>query len=202
MAVTSTAEENLKTVWLDILDWYQRLGVDNKFAQLKPTMFSTKSSPKLKGKAGEVKDLVQVLHKVWLKYLNPLLEIHRKIEIVLRTSAHMGKVLEEGYGEFVLSSRGYNDLEATGMMHLDVFWQLRQYFAEENYPLFQLTSKGHYLMHCCFLSKCLSPACSWAYTGEDFMGKCRDLAQSSPKRGHLVASVKQDGGHDMTMVKN
>ena len=38
-----TAEENLKTVWLDILDWYQRLGVDNKFAQLKPTMFSTKS---------------------------------------------------------------------------------------------------------------------------------------------------------------
>ena len=38
MAVTSTAEENLKTVWLDILDWYQRLGVDNKFAQLKPTM--------------------------------------------------------------------------------------------------------------------------------------------------------------------
>ena len=68
MAVTSTAEENLKTVWLDILDWYQRLGVDNKFAQLKPTMFSTKSSPKLKGKAGEVKDLVQVLHKVLLKY--------------------------------------------------------------------------------------------------------------------------------------
>ena len=38
MAVTSTAEENLKTVWLDILDWYQRLGVNNKFAQLKPTM--------------------------------------------------------------------------------------------------------------------------------------------------------------------
>ena len=97
-----TAGENLKTVWLDILDWYQRLGVDNKFAQLKPTMFSTKSSPTLKGKAGEVKDLVQVLHKVWLKYFNPALEIHRKIEIVLRTSAHMDKVLKESCGEFVL----------------------------------------------------------------------------------------------------
>ena len=77
MAVTSTAEENLKTVWLDILDWCKRLGVDNKFAQLKPTMFSTKSSPKLKGKAGEVKDLVPVLHKVWLSHYSPGLENHR-----------------------------------------------------------------------------------------------------------------------------
>ena len=115
----------------------------------------------------------------------PSLGDSQKNEIVLRTSAHMDKVLEEGYGEFVLSSRGYKDLEATGMMHLDVFWQLRQYFAEENYPLFQLTSKGHYLMHCCFLAKCLSPACSWAYTGEDFMGKCRDLAQSCSKGATL-----------------
>ena len=121
MAVTSTAEENLKTVWLDILDWYQRLGVDNKFAQLKPTMFSTKPSPKLKGKAGEVKDLVQVLHKVWLIYFNPLLVIHRQIEIVLRTSAHMDKVLQESCGEFVLSPSEHNDLVATGLMHLSVF---------------------------------------------------------------------------------
>ena len=52
-----TAEENLKAVWLGIVYWYKELGVDNKFAQLKPTMFSTKSSPKLTGKAGEVKDL-------------------------------------------------------------------------------------------------------------------------------------------------
>ena len=87
MAVTSTPEENLKTVWLDILDWYKRLGVDNKFAQLKTTMFSTKSSAKLKGKAGEVKDLVPVLHTVWLSHYNPGLENHRKIEIALRTSA-------------------------------------------------------------------------------------------------------------------
>ena len=99
-----------------------------------------------------MKDLVQVLHKVWLKYVNPLLALHRQIEIVLRTSAHMDKVLQEDYGVFRLSSRAYNDLEATGMMHLDVFWQLRQYFAEESYPLFQLTSKDHYLMHCCCLA--------------------------------------------------
>ena len=56
-----TADENLRTVWLDILDLYKRLCVDHKFAQLKTTMFSTKSSPKLKGKAGEVKDLAPVL---------------------------------------------------------------------------------------------------------------------------------------------
>ena len=49
MAVTSTAEENLKTVWLDILDWYRRLGVDSKFVQLKPTMliFCVHSAPGL-----------------------------------------------------------------------------------------------------------------------------------------------------------
>ena len=51
--LVGTAEENLKTVWLGIAYWYKKLGVDNKLAQLKPIMFSTKSSPNLKGKAGE-----------------------------------------------------------------------------------------------------------------------------------------------------
>ena len=148
-------------------------------------MFSTKPSPMLKGNAGEVKDLVPVLHKVWLKYFNPALEIHRTIEIVLRTSAHMDKVLQESCGAFSHSPSEHDDLVATGLMHLSVFWQVRQHFAEEDYSLFQLTSKGQYLMHCCFLSKCLSPACSWAYTGEDFMGKCRDLVQSCSKGATL-----------------
>ena len=185
--LSGTPEENLMTVWLDVLYIYKRDGVSNKFAQMKTSMFNTKSSPKLKGKAAEGKDMVPVLHKVWLKYFNPALEVHRNIEIVLRTGAHMDKLVEQNRHLFALPPREAADLIATGFAHLGTFWKLRQHFAEEDYPLFQLTSKGHYLMHMCLLSSSINPALAWAYTGEDFMGKCRDLALSCAKGSNMWA---------------
>ena len=49
-------------------------------------MFTTKSQPKLKGKAAEVKCLGPVLARVWEKHLNPGCAIHQKILIVLKGS--------------------------------------------------------------------------------------------------------------------
>ena len=46
-------------------------------------MFTTKSQPKLKGKAAEVKDLGPVMVPVWKKFYNPSLAMHQKILIVL-----------------------------------------------------------------------------------------------------------------------
>ena len=46
-------------------------------------MFHTKSQPKLKGKAGEVKDLGPVMVLLWRKHMNEALLIHRKILVVL-----------------------------------------------------------------------------------------------------------------------
>ena len=46
-------------------------------------MFHTKSQPKLKGKAGEVKDLGPVMVLLWKRHMNEALLIHRKILVVL-----------------------------------------------------------------------------------------------------------------------
>ena len=46
-------------------------------------MFHQKSQPKLQGKAVEVRDLGPVLGMVWEKHMNPNLDIHRRIHLVL-----------------------------------------------------------------------------------------------------------------------
>ena len=72
-------EINLGRLWADIEEVYQELGTENRYGQMKMTMFTTKSAPKLKGKAADIKDLGPVLAKIWKKYYNAGLEIHRKI---------------------------------------------------------------------------------------------------------------------------
>ena len=79
-----TVEENLAAVWRDIEDGYEKLSSENRFGHMRQTMFHTKSQPKLKGKAGEVKDLVPVLALVWEKHMNNNLPIHRHILFVLQ----------------------------------------------------------------------------------------------------------------------
>ena len=50
-------EENLQVVWDDIQEAYDDLGTENRYGHMGRTMFTTKSQPKLKGKAAEVRDM-------------------------------------------------------------------------------------------------------------------------------------------------
>ena len=79
-----SVEENLAVVWRDIEFFYDELDSENRYGHMRQTMFTTKSQPKLKGKAGEIKDLGPVMVKVWEKHMNPNLLIHEKILVVLK----------------------------------------------------------------------------------------------------------------------
>ena len=81
-----SVEENLAVVWRDIESTYDELESENRYGHMRQTMFTTKSQPKLKGKAGEIKDLGPVMVKVWEKHMNPNLLIHQKILVVLKGS--------------------------------------------------------------------------------------------------------------------
>ena len=85
--LTGTVEENVALVWGDIVVAYDELGTENRYDHMRQTMSHTKSQPKLKGKAGEVKDLGPVMVKVWKKHMNPNLLIHQKILVVLQGSS-------------------------------------------------------------------------------------------------------------------
>jgi len=81
-----SVEENLAVVWRDIEAGYDELNSENRYGHMRQTMFTTKSQPKLQGKAGEIKDLGPVMVKVWEKHMNPNLLIHQKILVVLKGS--------------------------------------------------------------------------------------------------------------------
>jgi len=81
-----SVEENLAVVWRDIEAGHDELNSENRYGHMRQTMFTTKSQPKLQGKAGEIKDLGPVMVKVWEKHMNPNLLIHQKILVVLKGS--------------------------------------------------------------------------------------------------------------------
>ena len=87
-------ENNLAQVWRDIEETYKVLNSENRYGHMRQTMFTTRSQPKLKGKAGEVKDLGPVMVQLWQKHMNPAFEIHRKILIVLKGCTHTHTHLE------------------------------------------------------------------------------------------------------------
>ena len=75
---------NLAIVWRDIEFFYVELGTANRYGHMRQTMFHTKSQPKLRGKAAEVRDLGPVMVKVWEKHMNQNLHIHQQILVVLK----------------------------------------------------------------------------------------------------------------------
>ena len=79
-------EENLQEVWDDIQEAYDDIGTENRYGHMRRTMFITKSQPKLKGKAAEVRDMGLVMVRVWKKHMNANLLIHQKILVVLEGS--------------------------------------------------------------------------------------------------------------------
>ena len=98
--------ENLKEVFTLVKKLYVELGVKktNRYGGLKLSMFSssTGSSTKLRGKAAEVRHFGHVLLRVWRKYYNQNLHLHRTMEICLRTSCEMEAILDDHPHEFAL----------------------------------------------------------------------------------------------------
>jgi hypothetical protein len=115
--------------------------------------------------------IIYKTHKVWKHYYNPRLSVHRKIEMMLRLSAHQDAILDRNRDAFVLSDVDGDDLIASGFIYLSSFWDVRGHFGAEEYPLFVLTAKAHYQMHSCLLSKSLNPE---TMVCAAFGGRCGD----------------------------
>ena len=146
-------ENNLKIVWQDIVREYDELGTVNRYGFMRQTMFTTKSQPKLRGKAGEVKDLGPVILRIWRKYHNPNLLTHLKILMILEGSAHMDEILEAHPSDFALPPEQADDLIATAFIYLRTWYEVFLHFKALELPLFGLTGKGHILLHACLLSR-------------------------------------------------
>lgn len=149
------AAARLAFLWQEIMEEYDRQGIasDVRYGSLKLSMFTTKSQPKLKGKAIEVKYLGPVLHALWLKYMNTGVAFQRKVELVLRGSVHMDVLVDRCPNQYVLDEINAKDLLATGFAYLALWYELSQECKKGVPRLFGLTAKAHFLIHCCILAR-------------------------------------------------
>ena len=157
--LTDEPYRNLQVVWEEIQRVYRSLGTRNKFSQIKMSMFSSRSgaSPKLKGKAAEIRDLGPVLEAVWNKFKNPRISLHENIAVVLRGSAHLDRILANHPDDVVLPGPDANDMIGTAHITLTTWYDIARHFQDDDIPLFGLTPKSHLLLHCCYMSRKLNP---------------------------------------------
>lgn len=149
------AESRLNFLWQEIMEEYDRQGTpaDKRYGSIKLSMFTTKSQPKLKGKAVEVKYLGPVLHALWIKYHNPDHEFEANVELILRGSCHVDALLDRNPHEYCVDHQNAKDLLATGFAYMNLWYKVSQKCKAEKVQLFGLTAKGHFLIHCCILAR-------------------------------------------------
>ena len=150
-------EENLEQLWEDIEEIYEYMGTQCRYGHMRQTMFTTKSAPKLQGRAAEIKDMGPVMVKLWEKYGNMKLAMHRQILIILKGSAHCDEILADHPSDYALPDEVADDLTATAHIYLSTWYEVSQHFKDDDVPLFGITAKAHFLLHCCLNSRsCLS----------------------------------------------
>jgi hypothetical protein len=174
-------EENLAMIWGRIGEIYKERRTHDRYGALKMTMFTSKSSPKLKGKAAEVKNLAPVLYSVWNEQSDPNVENHRKMGLLLRLSIRLDDIVDNTAGLYKLPADDAAELVSTCHTFLCVWRDVEELFLHHDYALFHMTVKAHFLMHSCLQSVYMHPRMVWCYSGEDLMGKVRPLIRSSSR---------------------
>ena len=173
------AASNLQTIWSEIKLFYKTHGTTCQFRYLnRLSMFQRKgdSYPKLRGKAAEIKHLCYALHHVWKKFMNPNLEIHKKIELYLRLNAETEDILSEHRQELALPLEAATRFENSFTAMMLLLSSIAEHFLTDR--LFNLTQKAHFLQHCSILAKFISPRLTWCFQGEDMQKRMSGLAKA------------------------
>ena len=78
-----SAEANMSILWDFVQMAYDHYESENRYSQLRMTLFHSKSQPKMRGKAAEIKDFGPVMLACCREFLNPRLPVHQKIIFVM-----------------------------------------------------------------------------------------------------------------------
>ena len=182
-------EENLRTVWAALQTAYTELHTppQARYRYLtKLSMFIRKGYSKLRGKAGELRHLGHALTLVFQKFMNPHLQVHREILLMLQANNFMERLLEENRFRYSLSTSDARRFEEACNSMLLLQASVARHFAEAGKQLFDVTSKCHLLQHLAMTAGGVNPRVTWCFSGEDMMQKMQCLAQSSSRGVHVT----------------
>jgi hypothetical protein len=140
-----------------------------------------KKCPKLRGKACEIKYFGNVLMALWTRYMNPSINLHNKISLMLKLNCRLESLITEHKNELSFPDAAAKEFQDTAFAMCALQQVCANHFAEDGHNLFATTSKNHMLLHIAMMSKNINPRLCWCFTGEDMMHKCQVLLQACVK---------------------
>ena len=193
MLLPATPVDNLQTCWSFIKQYYKDNHVTNRYQSItKLSMFLRKTGViKLRGKAGEIKGLGSALLALWEAKMNPALEIHAKICLLLKLNCKLEALLGLHSHETSLPHSAADKAEQYAFAMVQQQAEIHQFFEDQEdcgKHLFNLTSKVHMCLHSILLSRHIHPFMVWCFMGEDFMRKVQKIGEASV-RGLQATSV-------------
>ena len=155
----NTPQENIEECWRHIQTFYRTNRTTVRFKNLgKLTMYLRQNgTPKLRGKAGEIRHLAGAMLSLWNAYMHEELEIHRAIKMALKSSVRMEELISDNRQSLAFPREAAEEFNECCENYLSLNAFLADHFAEEETSLFLMTSKTHMLQHISLLSHCLSP---------------------------------------------
>ena len=180
----ATPLANLRTLWRNLKTEYERQQTPIRFRYLTSLrMFvRLRGSPKLRGKAAEIKYLAGPFAAVWDMWKNAGVVLHERISIMLRLNARIEELLIAHRGDISFGSDAAVFKEALDGMLLLQYNISQELAASDPAIIMTITEKAHFLQHSALLAHCLSPRLVWAFAGEDQQRRVQALGKASVKR--------------------
>ena len=163
----------------------QERAVPEAYSCLKVTMFHRANDfPLLKGKAREVRYLLEPMLDVCLQFLNNAVKVHAQIVLALRKLIDLEDILGAHPTAYRLPGATALRFKQSAEAFVGLNAALRRYFEGIVYDgkpalLFHVTIKYHYMLHIADMALYLNPRLGWCYSGESLMHRVRTLIQAS-----------------------
>ena len=169
---------NMAEVMQHLTEYFRANNVRHAYKLITTKMYCNKDTPKLKGRASEIRHLGKALLHVFVLLMDPEDDLHKQVKATLKLNVMLEEQLDgcqswnfkgAEYDEFIETAHkfccGFNTCADTAN-------RLRKW------ELFPITIKLHHLLHCCFRARWLHPKASWCFNGEAFMKVSKQLHQS------------------------
>jgi len=190
----------LKCLHLEIKKFYLEYDIEAKIPTLTQGMIKKQNaSPKIRGKAAEVRALVPFARLAAEKFLS-------SGDPVESTVIQMSKHLEQLYGTLSSSCIFRQDLMADNSKHFCMLYSgLEEISRHKRGPVWRIKPKFHLMQEMCEMTDGAAPARSWTYRDEDFGGSAANMSRR--KGGHKTAIsisdnflTKWSAKHDVPLI--
>jgi hypothetical protein len=175
-----TPLQNLARVWDEIKVFYKEQGLKYKYQNLTLKMYqgTSKSFPRLKGRAAEIKHFGLALLHIYPKFMNKNDQRHRQVRLALMMSCKVEALLDDHNDQqYRMTPTQHGEFTDAIYNFLGLCTGLSTYYhaMRPARMLFNFTIKFHYLIHIAACAQHLHPRATWCYAGEDFMQRIKKL---------------------------